>query len=80
MVVALLSEKAEVQFDPDRNNPDSIVQEIKGLGFGAEVIESSDGVEDGKVDLLVGACVLWDCGITCSEYECCGTRQLVFQS
>ncbi len=53
VVVALLSEKAEVQYDPEKTTPDNIAQEIKGLGFGAEVLESSDGVEEGKVDLLV---------------------------
>ncbi len=53
VLVALLSEKADVWYDPDETTPDKIVQDIKSLGFRAEVIGSSDGVEDGKVDLLV---------------------------
>ena len=51
--VALLAEKADIQFDPDETDANTLVSDIKGLGFGAQFIGESQGSEEGKVDLVV---------------------------
>ena len=51
--VALLAEKADVQFDPETTDADTLVTEIKGLGFSAQLIGDAQGPEEGKVDLVV---------------------------
>ena len=51
--VALLAEKADVQFDPETTDADTLVTEIKGLGFDAQLIGDAQGPEEGKVDLVV---------------------------
>ena len=53
VLVALLAEKADIRYDPDETTPENIVQEIQSLGFEAQIIDSTVGMEDGKVDLLV---------------------------
>ena len=54
-MVALLAEKADIQYDPEDTDPDSIVQEIKSLGFGAELLSETEGYQEGKLDLIVSA-------------------------
>lgn len=54
MLVALLSEKADVQYVAERISPDRIVAEIEGLGFGAQLISESDVYQEGTIDLSVG--------------------------
>ena len=51
MRVALLANKADVQFDPDEMDTDTLVKEIKGLGFGAEFIGFAQDPEEGRLDL-----------------------------
>ena len=50
--VALIAEKADVQYDPETMDPDTLVTEIKGLGFGAQLI-GDQGPDEGEVDLVV---------------------------
>ena len=52
-MVALLAEKAEVQYDSEVTDPSQLVDEIEGLGFGATLISDSDGYQQGKIDLTV---------------------------
>ena len=51
--VALLAEKADVEYDPETMDPDTLVTEIKGLGFGAQLIGDAQGPNEGEVDLMV---------------------------
>ena len=51
--VALLNEKADIQYDPETMDPDTLVNEIKGLGFGAQLIGDAQGPDEGEVDLVV---------------------------
>ena len=53
MLVALLSEKADIQYVADRVSPDRIVAEIQGLGFGAELISENELYEEGQLNLSV---------------------------
>ena len=53
MLVALLSEKADVQYAADRISPDKIVEEIQRLGFGAQLLSESDVYQEGQLDLSV---------------------------
>ena len=53
MRVALLAEKADVEYDPETMDPDTLVTEIKGLGFGAQLIGDAQGPDEGEVDLMV---------------------------
>ena len=53
MRVALLNEKADIQYDPETMDPDTLVNEIKGLGFGAQLIGDAQGPDEGEVDLVV---------------------------
>ena len=55
VVVALLSEKAEIQYNPEQTDPDKLVREISSLGFGANLIADHDGYQQGKIDLIVSA-------------------------
>ena len=48
--VALLAEKAEIEYNSEETNPEVLVQEIKNLGFGAEPIDDS---QQGKLDVIV---------------------------
>jgi Cu+-exporting ATPase len=60
VLVALLSEKADVQYAADRISPDRIVAEIQALGFGAQLISETDIYQEGKLDLAIT-------GMTCSS-------------
>ena len=51
--VALLAEKADIQYDPETMDRDTLVTEIKSLGFGAQLIGDAQGPDEGEVDLLV---------------------------
>ena len=53
MLVALLAEKADVQYKPDETSPDVLVREIKSLGFGAQLMSEGEGYQEGKIDLIV---------------------------
>lgn len=55
VLVALLSEKADVQYVADRITPDKIVTEIKALGFGAQLISESEIYQQGQIDISVSA-------------------------
>ena len=61
-MVALLSEKAEIQYNPEQTDPDKLVREISSLGFGANLIADHDGYQQGKIDLIVSALVT--CSLT----------------
>jgi Cu+-exporting ATPase len=41
VLIALLTEKAEIQYDPDRLVPSQVVLLVEQLGFGAKLIESN---------------------------------------
>ena len=53
VLVALLSEKADVQYMADRISPDQIVSEIQSLGFGAQLISENELYQEGQLDLSV---------------------------
>ena len=53
MLVALLAEKADIQYKPDETSPDVLVREIKSLGFGAQLMSEGEGYQEGKIDLIV---------------------------
>ena len=55
VVVALLSEKADIQYNPEQTDPDKLVREISSLGFEANLIADQDGYQQGKIDLIVSA-------------------------
>ena len=52
-MVALLSEKAEIQYNPEETNPEVLAQEIQMLGFGALPIDDYNGYQEGKLDVIV---------------------------
>ena len=52
-MVALLSEKADVQYFPEETDPEVIVKTIKDLGFGASVIPEQEDGQQGKLDVTV---------------------------
>ena len=60
-MVALLSEKADIQYDAELTSPDVLAQEVKGLGFGARLLESAEGCEEGRVELIVSQPLLLQC-------------------
>ena len=51
--VALLAEKAEVQYDPDETSPEIIAEEINGLGFHAEYLADASSGDTSILDLKV---------------------------
>lgn len=51
--MALLAEKASIQYDSELNDPNQLIGEIEGLGFGATLISDSDGYQQGKIKLTV---------------------------
>ena len=55
MLVALLSEKADVQYYPEETDPNTLVQAVKEMGFGATVIPEQDSCQQGKLDLTVSS-------------------------
>lgn len=61
VVVALLAEKAEVQYDPEYTDPERLIRDISGLGFGAELIVEQNDYQHGKITLAVSvqsACIV----------------------
>ena len=52
MVVALLSEKAEIVYNPDETDMDVLEDEVKDLGFGVEILEDSEA-QQGKLNVMV---------------------------
>eukprot|EP01134_Creolimax_fragrantissima_P001824 CFRG1824T1 len=57
VTVGLLSEKAEVEYDPTLTSPTEICAKIRDIGFGGEMIEHNDP----------GECTLVIKGMTCSS-------------
>ena len=53
VVVALLAEKADIQYNPEQTDPDKLVREVQSLGFGADLIEDHDGYQQGTLNLVV---------------------------
>lgn len=53
MLVALLAEKADIQYDSEVTDPNQLVEEIRALGFGANLLSDSEGYQQGKLDLTV---------------------------
>lgn len=51
--MALLSEKADVQYNPEDTDPERVAAEIRDLGFGADLIPEQDAYQDGKLDIIV---------------------------
>jgi Cu+-exporting ATPase len=58
--VALLAEKADISYNSELVDPDKIIDYIKEMGFNADIIQHQDGLESGKLNLLVT-------GMTCSS-------------
>ncbi len=52
-MVALLSEKADIQYYPEDMDPEQLVKEVESLGFGASLIPDQDSLQEGKIDLTV---------------------------
>ena len=51
--VALLAEKAEVQYNPDHISPEIIAEEINGLGFHADYLPDASSGDSSILDLKV---------------------------
>ena len=62
--VALLAEKAEVQYNPDDISPEIIAEEINGLGFHADYLPDASSNDSSTLDLKVAMNV-------CMPYEQC---------
>lgn len=58
MLVALLAEKADIQYDSELTDPSVLVDEIQSLGFGATLLSDSEGYQQGKIDLIVSMTVI----------------------
>lgn len=50
--VGLLAEKAEVIYNPDLTDPNTLAEDIQNLGFGAEILVHEAPTEH-KLDLIV---------------------------
>lgn len=61
VLVALLAEKADIQYDSELTDPSHLVEEIRGLGFGANLLSDSEGYQQGKLDLTVSAVISTTC-------------------
>ena len=61
VLVALLTEKADIQYDSELTDPNQLVEEIRALGFGASLLSDSEGYQQGKLDLTVSVilCILY---------------------
>eukprot|EP00731_Ephydatia_muelleri_P033624 Em0034g6a len=59
VVVALLSEKAEIVYNPDETDTEALAAEVKDLGFGVEILEESEA-QQGKLNVMIG-------GMTCAS-------------
>ena len=53
MRVALLAEKADITYAPGQTSPEVLAEDIRGMGFGAELLSQREGMESGSVDLEV---------------------------
>ena len=53
MLVALLAEKADIQYDSEVTDPEQLVSEIQSLGFGANLLSDGEGYQQGKLELTV---------------------------
>ena len=53
MLVALLTEKADIQYDSELTDPGQLVGEIKDLGFGVSLISDSEEYQQGNINLHV---------------------------
>ena len=49
--VSLMSQKADITYQPDLVSADDIVQRIINCGFGASLLEFAGGSQHGSVDL-----------------------------
>lgn len=58
MLVALLAEKADIQYDSELTDPSVLVDEIQSLGFGATLLSDSEGYQQGKIDVIVSMTVI----------------------
>jgi hypothetical protein len=58
VIVALLSEKASIQYYPKETDPEVIVRSIKNLGFGADLIPDQEDCQQGVLDLTVSEITL----------------------
>ena len=58
VLVALLAEKADIQYDSELTDPNQLVEEIRALGFGASLLLDSEGYQQGKLDLTVSPVIL----------------------
>jgi len=60
--VALLAEKAEVQYNPDQTSPEIIAEEINALGFHADYLPDASSGTTSILDLKVGTgvCIYTD--------------------
>ena len=53
MRVALLSEKADIQYCPDEVDPNHLVHFVKEMGFGAELLPETDEKQQGRLEITV---------------------------
>ena len=51
--MALLAEKAEVQYNPDETSPETIAEEINGLGFQAEFLPDASSGSGHSITVMV---------------------------
>ena len=51
--VALLAEKADITYNDSQVSPEALAEEIRRMGFGAEVLSQERGLESGSIDLEV---------------------------
>ena len=52
--MALLAEKADIQYYMEEIDPEGLVAYITDVGFGAEVIKEK-GLQEGKIDIIVSS-------------------------
>ena len=55
MLVALLAEKADIQYDSEVTDPEQLVNEVRSIGFGANLLSDGEGYQQGKLELTVSA-------------------------
>ena len=54
--VVLLAEKADITYNPDITNPNTLAQYIQDLGFGTELLGMHEAPTEHKLDLIVRHC------------------------
>lgn len=72
VMVALLSEKADIQYYPGETDPEKLVRAIKDLGFGADLVPEQENCQQGMVDITVSqweACLPWGDGMADCQTE-----------